>query len=324
VIVATYRRPASLRATLQSLLRQSQPPLEIIVAMWSVDPPSHAVVEEIRSALAPAATPLVRGVQVPENRVASKENAGIQAAAGDILCFIDDDAVAPPDWLERLAAHYADPAVAGVGGRDIIRTWDTTGEEAVASVGRVSWFGRVIGNHHKPSRGVRQVAFLKGCNMSYRREAVRLIDPLLVGEIPYGFEIDMGLGTRPWGRLLYDPTLTVDHYPSSDMAAQQPTVARVTNHNQTYVLLKHLPAWGRIAFLAYTFALGDRNTIGLLRVPWLWFGEHWGARALGAHFSGKWAGVRSFVGRGTRHGEQVPAPIPNAAADTDTGISSGR
>lgn len=43
-------------------------------------------------------------------------NSGVAVATGAIVAFLDDDAVAEPDWLERLAAHYADPNVIGVGG----------------------------------------------------------------------------------------------------------------------------------------------------------------------------------------------------------------
>jgi glycosyltransferase involved in cell wall biosynthesis len=41
---------------------------------------------------------------------------GAEAARSDVLAFLDDDAIADPDWLEQLAAPYEDPAVLGVGG----------------------------------------------------------------------------------------------------------------------------------------------------------------------------------------------------------------
>lgn len=43
-------------------------------------------------------------------------NLGIQAAHGQVLCFIDADCVADPDWLAALMARYADPSVHVVGG----------------------------------------------------------------------------------------------------------------------------------------------------------------------------------------------------------------
>ena len=41
---------------------------------------------------------------------------GSERARGDVVAFIDDDAVADPDWLEQLSGVYEDPNVLGVGG----------------------------------------------------------------------------------------------------------------------------------------------------------------------------------------------------------------
>ncbi|MGO4426906.1 glycosyltransferase, partial [Streptomyces sp. MCAF7] len=46
-------------------------------------------------------------------------NTGIAASAGEVIAFLDDDAVAERDWLHHFAAAYADPAVLAVGGRTV-------------------------------------------------------------------------------------------------------------------------------------------------------------------------------------------------------------
>ncbi|MCB2152739.1 MAG: glycosyltransferase, partial [Rhodobacteraceae bacterium] len=43
-------------------------------------------------------------------------NLGLAAAAGEIVAFIDDDAVPEPRWLARLTAPFADPGIAAAGG----------------------------------------------------------------------------------------------------------------------------------------------------------------------------------------------------------------
>jgi glucosyl-dolichyl phosphate glucuronosyltransferase len=85
------------------------------------------------------------------------------------VAFLDDDAVASPDWLKFLADSYADPAVIGVGGH-ILPSW----QEA-----RPSWFPAefnwVVGCAYRgmPGPGL-PVRNLLGANASFRREAFEL------------------------------------------------------------------------------------------------------------------------------------------------------
>lgn len=52
----------------------------------------------------------------PNKGLSAARNIGWQNAKGGIIYYIDDDAVADPDWIERLASHYASENIAGVGG----------------------------------------------------------------------------------------------------------------------------------------------------------------------------------------------------------------
>lgn len=191
--------------------------------------------------------PHLRFHRMAENTVIAKENAGLGLATGEIVCFMDDDAAARANWLERIVAWYADPSVGAVGGRDLVRLDDRVLDEPARDVGRVRWFRRLIGNHHKHSVGARDVDFLKGVNMSFRRALLPRIDERLDGPVPYGFEIDLGLHVRGLGyRLVYDPEIVVDDYPSTHYGAASP-IAWTSNRNQTYVLLKRLPLPGSAA-----------------------------------------------------------------------------
>src|SRR5207247_11362295 len=60
-------------------------------------------------------------------------NAGARAARGDVLAFIDDDALPADGWLAALLVPFANPRVAAAGGRVSLRFagappgwWDAT------------------------------------------------------------------------------------------------------------------------------------------------------------------------------------------------------
>ena len=56
-----------------------------------------------------------------EGHSGSARNTAIEVAIGDIVAFLDDDAVAEPDWLARLIDAYTDDCVMAVGGRPVPR-----------------------------------------------------------------------------------------------------------------------------------------------------------------------------------------------------------
>jgi GT2 family glycosyltransferase len=97
-------------------------------------------------------------------------NTGIKCSSGDIVAFIDDDAVAKSDWLEHLLGTYSDPLVIGAGG--LI--------EPVWPEGRPVWFPKefdwVIGcSYTGLPNSTATVRNLIGCNMSVRRDVLEAV-----------------------------------------------------------------------------------------------------------------------------------------------------
>jgi len=101
VVVPTYRRGPRLRHTLEAILashREAVGDAELIV----VDDGSP---EPVRlEGLAPPAGFAVRLLRQKNQGPAAARNAGFQAAQGEIVLFVDDDIVLPPDLL---AAHVS-------------------------------------------------------------------------------------------------------------------------------------------------------------------------------------------------------------------------
>jgi cellulose synthase/poly-beta-1,6-N-acetylglucosamine synthase-like glycosyltransferase len=143
VVIPTYRRPEHLERCLAGLIKQSVAPAETIVV--------HRVGDDATTAVMRECPHTVGEVVVTEPGVLTAMEAGVAAASSDIVAFIDEDAVPRADWLERLGRHFQDPEVGGVGGRDVIVT--TMSEAMTADVGRLTSWGKPIGNHHRGPAG---------------------------------------------------------------------------------------------------------------------------------------------------------------------------
>lgn len=159
------------------------------------------------------------GVTVVPNRerqgLSGARNSGVAEATGDVVAFLDDDAIAAPDWLERLAAAYADPKVLGAGG--------TVRPRWVA--GKPAWFPPefdwVVGcTHTGMPQQLEPVRNLVGANMSFRRQPLLEVggfshDLGRVGTLPVGCEeTDLSIRVHqrwPEAEILYDPAATVEH-----------------------------------------------------------------------------------------------------------------
>lgn len=108
VVVCTYNRCDYLDRCLRSLLEQSYPDFEVIV----VDGPSTDGTSDVLKKY-----PEVLVLKQDRlNGLSYARNLGISAASGDIVAFIDDDAVADEHWLKYLVEPYSDERVGGTGG----------------------------------------------------------------------------------------------------------------------------------------------------------------------------------------------------------------
>lgn len=217
VVICAYTmaRWAQLVDAVGSVRQQTRPADEIIVVIDHCDELLDRAKNELGPDVRVLANDAARGLS-------SARNTGVEAAAGDIVAFLDDDATAEPAWLERLTAHYTDPDVIGVGGL-VIPQWAT---------GRPGWFpaefGWVVGCSYTglPVR-TGPVRNPIGASMSFRREPVRTVGGFSatvgrVGADAFGCEeteLSIRLARRfPATRILHEPTAVAHHHVSAERA----------------------------------------------------------------------------------------------------------
>jgi hypothetical protein len=165
VVINTYNRAASLPTTLQALKYQTFEEFEVVV----INGPST---DDTTTVLARWAEG-IRIVECPEPRLSTSRNLGIAAACGDVVAFIDDDAIPEPDWLARIVATYDSGAVGAVGGY----VYDETGFAFQWRYATCDRLGRVRSTATAPDStftapGADRFLYAQGTNCSFRRDAL--------------------------------------------------------------------------------------------------------------------------------------------------------
>lgn len=136
---------------------------------------------------------------------AAARNTALGSVRTDLVAFVDSDCVPSPDWIERLAGHFDDPAVAAVAPRIA----------ALRTGGRVRRCGLDLGERPARVAPLSPVSFVPTAALLTRRRAVTDIacgadafDP----ELRVGEDVDLvwRLHEAGW-RVRYDPSVVVEH-----------------------------------------------------------------------------------------------------------------
>ena len=203
----TLERWSDLQQAIRSVQQQTHPPDELILVI------------DHNPQLLTLAKQTFSGVNVVENQhargLSGARNSGISHTHGRVIAFMDEDAVAAPDWIERLLSGYHDPNVVGVGGA-VRPDWVVTPPNWLPDE-----FGWVVGCSYK---GLPEIPTPMrnpiGCNMSFLRDALTASGGFRsgmgrVGRIPLGCE-ETELSIRithlnPSSVILYQPESVVFH-----------------------------------------------------------------------------------------------------------------
>jgi GT2 family glycosyltransferase len=155
VVVCTHNGAQTLSECLARAGELSYPRFELIV----VDDGSSDASREI------AAEHGARVVAIDHRGLSAARNAGIAAASGEIVAFLDDDAYPDPDWLHYVAAALRADGHAGVGGPNIPPDDGLVAECVAAAPG---------GPIHVLISD-REAEHVPGCNMAFRKSALEEI-----------------------------------------------------------------------------------------------------------------------------------------------------
>jgi len=108
VVISTYNRALGLRTVLEGLRHQTYEDFEVVVVNGPSTDGTTAVLAEYGDR--------IRTGECREQSLTRSRNVGISIGSGDVVAFIDDDAIPEPGWIADLVSGYADGSVGGVGG----------------------------------------------------------------------------------------------------------------------------------------------------------------------------------------------------------------
>ncbi|MBE9222983.1 glycosyltransferase family 2 protein [Cyanobacterium stanieri LEGE 03274] len=113
VVICTYNREAYLKDALNSLLNQDLEDYEIVVVDNASTDNTATIVKELLGD-----NPQLKYVYEPTLGLSVARNTGVKSTTGDIVAYLDDDAIAPPQWLKTLLRVFEnDDQVAIAGGK---------------------------------------------------------------------------------------------------------------------------------------------------------------------------------------------------------------
>ncbi len=165
VVINTYNRGKSLRNTLLGFRHQTYTDFEVVV----VNGPSTDETDEVLTEFADS----IRAYTCPAVHLSQSRNIGIAHAAGDVVAFIDDDAIPEPGWIAGLVKAYDTPDIGGAGGI----VYDHSGvtfqyQYSVCSRIAVTRFDvrPPFDIYNRP--GADPFLYLQGTNCSFRRDVL--------------------------------------------------------------------------------------------------------------------------------------------------------
>ena len=153
VVVCTFNGASTLADALDGATCLDYPSYELIVVVDGSSDSSAEIAEAFGA----------RVIRTPNRGLSAARNLGAEAASGEIVAYLDDDARPDPDWLAHMASAFADRGVGAVGGPNILPPYSGAVAACVANA---------PGGPTHVLLSDRDAEHLPGCNLAVRRSAL--------------------------------------------------------------------------------------------------------------------------------------------------------
>jgi GT2 family glycosyltransferase len=201
VVVCTYNGERTIRDCLEGLTYLEYPDYEVIV----VDDGSTDATANIASEYD------LRLIRTENYGLSSARNTGMEAATGEIVAYLDDDARPDPHWLTYLAAGFLSTEHAGIGGPNIAPPDDGTIADCVANA---------PGGPVHVLLSDQEAEHIPGCNMAFRKSYLQAIGGFDPQFRVAGDDADICWRLRQEGWTLgFSPAAVVWHHRRSSVGA---------------------------------------------------------------------------------------------------------
>ncbi|MDD3774248.1 MAG: glycosyltransferase [Patescibacteria group bacterium] len=201
VVIATLNRQELLLEMLKRLLQDKADILEIII-VDQTEELSQKLQQFINS------EPIIKYYYLAEKKLTIARNFGWKKAQGEIVVFLDDDAMVFKGLVKAHLNNYYDSWVGAVTGKEILEdkpNFSTSGQAQI-----VSKRGEIIHNPTAKTKGVADSCW--GANMSIRRDLIKKLggfdnDILLIRD-----ESDLSMRLRLAGfKIIFEPKAKIIH-----------------------------------------------------------------------------------------------------------------
>jgi GT2 family glycosyltransferase len=194
VIVCTYNGSATLAETSAAIAALDYPDVEVIV----VDDGSTDASADI------ARSHGFTVISTPNGGLSSARNTGLQAASGEIVAYLDDDAAPDPHWLRYLTRTFARSEAVAVGGPNLAVPGDGAIADAVAAS---------PGNPSHVLITDDEAEHIPGCNCAFRVDALRAIGGFDPAFRTAGDDVDVCWRLQAdGGTIAFSPAAVVWHH----------------------------------------------------------------------------------------------------------------